>query len=433
MSIGQRIKLARKKAAITQRTLGGERYSASYVSQIENDQINPSIKALRYMAERLNRPLTYFCAEPGETEKIAERRDTEKLAEFLLNLAEGHLAVGRADLAKTEIERARALVPTVESETLRALLRRLEGKLKGAEHDWDAAEDLYREAAELFRAMGLGSEVARTYVEMARLYFDQDLYKKAETFFRRAAEAAQGEEDPALLGDINKGLGVVLSVGGKLDDAKELLEKALESGEKAADPAQLADIYLDLGLNARDRGELDRALQFSRKAVAMFENLDHQRSQAEALGNMGMVRADRGEYDKAKKAFEASIEILRALNDNKVIARVTTELAKVHLAAGDLDAAEAEAERALAVSQEYLNRAEKARLLSLLGEVAQKRRDWNKAKKYFKQSIDLFEEVELPVEVTEVLRKYSQLLLNTGETEEAAASLGKAIEKLGKR
>jgi transcriptional regulator with XRE-family HTH domain len=59
-SIGSVIRRRRREQNLTQTELGGDVYSKSYVSAIENGHLAPSIDALKYFAVRLGEPDDYF-------------------------------------------------------------------------------------------------------------------------------------------------------------------------------------------------------------------------------------------------------------------------------------------------------------------------------------------------------------------------------------
>ena len=61
--IGARIFQRRIELGISQAELGGDKYTKSFVSQIEKGTVWPSLPALAYIAQRLGRPIEWFVAE----------------------------------------------------------------------------------------------------------------------------------------------------------------------------------------------------------------------------------------------------------------------------------------------------------------------------------------------------------------------------------
>lgn len=67
MELGQRLKQARLDAGMSQRQLCGDIITRNMLSQIENGSARPSMDTLRYLAERLGKPMGYFLEEQAVT------------------------------------------------------------------------------------------------------------------------------------------------------------------------------------------------------------------------------------------------------------------------------------------------------------------------------------------------------------------------------
>ena len=85
MTMGQRILAARLAAGLSQRELAGEEITRNMLSSLEHDAANPSVATLRYLAQRLGRPMGYFLGEDGPSEAIAafEAGDYRRCRELL--------------------------------------------------------------------------------------------------------------------------------------------------------------------------------------------------------------------------------------------------------------------------------------------------------------------------------------------------------------
>lgn len=77
--IGERIHARRKELDMSLRALAREvDLTASFLSQVERGQADPSIKSLRRIGEALKVPMLYFLAENGDPDPVV-RRDQRKL------------------------------------------------------------------------------------------------------------------------------------------------------------------------------------------------------------------------------------------------------------------------------------------------------------------------------------------------------------------
>ena len=67
MELGQRIKEARLAAGVSQRQLCGDTITRNMLSRIEHGVVRPSMTTLRFLAEQLGKPVSYFLDETTVT------------------------------------------------------------------------------------------------------------------------------------------------------------------------------------------------------------------------------------------------------------------------------------------------------------------------------------------------------------------------------
>ena len=80
MELGKRLRQARLEQGISQRQLCGEMITRNMLSQIENGSARPSMDTLRYLAQRLGRPVSYFLEEDAVSSPNREAIDSARLA-----------------------------------------------------------------------------------------------------------------------------------------------------------------------------------------------------------------------------------------------------------------------------------------------------------------------------------------------------------------
>lgn len=73
MELGKRLKQARLEAGLSQRQLCGDVITRNMLSQIENGSAKPSMETLRYLAGRLEKPVSFFLEEDAITSPNQER------------------------------------------------------------------------------------------------------------------------------------------------------------------------------------------------------------------------------------------------------------------------------------------------------------------------------------------------------------------------
>ena len=63
MTLGEKLRQARQEANLSQRALCGGEITRNMLSRIENGAAQPSMKTLRYLADRLGKPVSFFLDE----------------------------------------------------------------------------------------------------------------------------------------------------------------------------------------------------------------------------------------------------------------------------------------------------------------------------------------------------------------------------------
>lgn len=63
MTMGERIRQARQEAGMSQRELAGDVMTRNMLSALEHDGANPSVASLRYLSDKLCKPVSYFFGE----------------------------------------------------------------------------------------------------------------------------------------------------------------------------------------------------------------------------------------------------------------------------------------------------------------------------------------------------------------------------------
>ena len=139
MDLSARLKQARLDAGLSQKALCGDRITRNMLSQIENGSARPSMDTLRYLAQQLGKPLSYFLEEEAVTspnqalmEKVRTATPSDALvllgsykapdptfdperwlveALVCMALAEEAIAQGKSGYAKIHFEKAWDLDP----------------------------------------------------------------------------------------------------------------------------------------------------------------------------------------------------------------------------------------------------------------------------------------------------------------------------------
>lgn len=166
--IGQRIRDRRAEMGLSLRELAKQvELTASFLSQIERDLADPSIKSLRKIADALGVPMLYFLAERGEPNPVVRKNHRKKLVlphskvnyELLTPDLDRKMEMFVAEVHPSQKNIAHPL-PHPTEECIFVLRGRLCIKLNDTEYLLDAGDSIYFEGGCLCSLSAAGDEPA---------------------------------------------------------------------------------------------------------------------------------------------------------------------------------------------------------------------------------------------------------------------------------
>ena len=191
MELGEKLLLARQEAGLSQRQLCGDVITRNMLSLIEHGTARPSMDTLRYLAEKLGKPVSYFLEEDvvtsanfslmqqatsawqaGETEKVRQLLkeyrfpDETFLWQWQYLTAVSTLAAAEQAISDGKLLYARQLLEEVEAGNVPELERRrllLLGRVPGAD-----LPDISRQLPSLDEELLLRSEAALAQADADR-------------------------------------------------------------------------------------------------------------------------------------------------------------------------------------------------------------------------------------------------------------------------
>lgn len=417
-TVGARIRRLRLERGLTQRSLAGPGVSVTLVCHVEKGNRNPSMKALRVMAQRLGVSAGYL--ETGIEEGELEARLADAELELRLGRPE---AAGEAfdealqtatqvnDLASVERARIGLGLAAANQGQYAAAIEQLEAVL--AERRPPVAErpDLY---AVLGRSYSLSGEVAR-----------------AVTLFRRCVEeiAASEPVDPAVYVRFATYLSYALTDIGDLTGATLTLSDALARAEEiSSDPYTQVRIYWSLARLYGVKGPPDLTLSYYRRAISLLESTEDRFSLASAHESCASALLDQGNAPEAREHLEIAERIYREQGLVSYIGSAKTEWARLQLQSGDLAAAREAALEALDLLEEGATaRDDAGNAWVTLGEVLMKTGEEELAERAYRTAIELLQSGAPVKYLADAYQSYADFLQSAGREKEALELLREAI------
>lgn len=421
MSLGSKIRDARKALNLTQKDLAGEHFSAAFISQIERDIITPSLSSLKIIADRLGQPVSYFLE--------SDLRDRQNEIDLLINLGKLHTARGELAQAADDLQRARSVAAEIHDGLRQAQAIKHAAVVEFYTGAYDAALAHFQEALALFRSEGHLEEVAVCAFSLGSVcHFKNDYAQAIEHYLTSLDLVNQLDlHDTPFKIKLLGNLGNAFCRIGDYEQGTVYHEEALRLSADVNDLAQMGHNYMSLSLIYRDNGQLDRALECSQKGLEIFESLENFRFIATLHVNIGIIHADKGQWETAAQHFREAVRIGQRINSRRNQAYALTELAKYYRHKNDLDSAADCCRQSLELIAPEGDDLEAARIHQVLSQIARDRADLAEAICEGELAVSLLERANSPQELANALHDLGDLEMQRGDKERALEYYQRAL------
>jgi len=333
--VGERIKQARTRAALTQAQVAEGRYTAAYISALERGLAKPSMAALTFLSERLGVSVPDLVSEQQPTVGRLE-------ADLLLASGQYQEALDRYDAL---LETARA-DRRIRGELLRGRAEALCRLDRGAEAVRPAAE-----AVELFDAIGALADAAWARYWLAGAHYLTDNTVEAQGIYLQllAEERAGLQVAPDFRFRLLTQLANTEAWDGSPERALAYMEEARSLiGDISL--RQRAAFLSGLSLHYRRAGDLEGSIRVGHESLALYHAADSEREEAGLEVNLAITFLELGNTSKAKTHLRRARSVGEELADAFLLAGVAEAEARLALATDDLDGATERAEAAILAS-----------------------------------------------------------------------------------
>ncbi len=424
--LGDRLRLLRVAAGLTQTELAGDRFSKEYVSQIERGKTRPTAETVEWLAQRLNVDPTFLSSGISTDERSR--------VEALLVRAEALSKGYRYKEAVDAYEDVRAAVSATNSVELDVRTRSGEAWARLQEGDVRTAIDLLNTA----RALAEGSVFSD--VDRAEIVFRLGVarYKLASTstavaLLDEALSLAQSSDLPCdgLRSDIYHWRSRCHRRQRDFEAAREDVEHALELAQGVDDRRKMADAYFQASLVAERTGHWVLSRNYAERAKNLFQELDDERTVGRLLNNLGGLSLLLGKPHEAIEQLKASFAVAVEADSQADAGQAVNGLATVHLRLGEWEAAEENAREALRLlegREDFLDEIGQAQIV--LGRSLLERERFDDAEQSFRAADATFEQLSSISHRAGAWVALGDLAARRGEDVEAARLYRNAAEAL---
>ncbi len=453
--IGERVRLARIAANLTQQELAGETYSKSYISAVERGKMTPSFQALQILAERLSRPISFFLGEgevdpeeflgnsdlpPGLTEEERQRQEAE--ARQMLREAEEWLNKNQAEQAlatlHVEANEPPAALPLSERPRWYWLAgwagvraRKFSETISRLERGLEVAEAARAQASPSRRAR-LAEMTERIRDFLGGCYYSLEQPAKArEQHLRCMAAITNGTvNDPELKLLIYKSLGNDNMALGYSEEAILYYRRACDLAQDMNDPRQQGLAYWGLGLAYKSSGDLIRAEMAFREAVMIFERLDDMKLALPLHAVLAQVLTKLKNYEQADRHLKLALETAERLGDQSARQIALGNIAILRMEQGQPNAAIEAVQKALQIAPEQPDQRTEGQLRQTLAEAYEATGQAGAAEQAYQEALVILQRTQESALIGKVHERYGQFLAAQGRFAEAYEQMGRAQELL---
>jgi tetratricopeptide (TPR) repeat protein len=294
--------------------------------------------------------------------------------------------------------------------------------------NYDAAEKNFIKARKLAvteKNMALEGQIC---YKLAGLYSEMGKWQKADSLLKKSIKILTSIDDSKGIANAKLELAKRAYRKGEYGLSKEHFEAAAKNVDHAYDINQMATINNYLGLIGRIEGDYHRALEFFQKALLDYQGVQNQRGTAEAFNNLGVLYFKKGEMPEAINYFDKALQICQNHGYSPTMAFVYLNKAEFYIKVGDFPMAVNNCGHALEILVHLKSPVGIAKSSNLLARVFWDIGEEKKADYFFRESISLYREFDIPLGYINCSLEYAQFL---SEIDKMVAA-NKILEKINK-
>jgi tetratricopeptide (TPR) repeat protein/DNA-binding XRE family transcriptional regulator len=358
------VKQARQEAGLSLAQVGKGHVTAPAIFLIETGRTRPSLPTLEHIAQRTNKPVEFFLADPGgvsdhaqdgmvELEALVARgrySDAIELGNKLLSLGSSAYRLGpiRYHIARAHVQLGKP----------------------------EPAGELLRQASAHFESVGDVLMLSECLALQASLAY----------MTQRPGAVALAERALILCRSLNpvpvsteaRVLGVLAAAhlaNSEWESAMKFYNEAIEVGSALNDLRRLAEMYQGMCIAYRETGQNEAALRYANRSLALLEVVRDRASLARNESDLGLLMMAKGDHPGARQHLDRALELTEQTEPEAGRAHMILSLSELSLQEGNVEAAAELAEEGLRLAEQMHEGSAAAEAHMWLGRVAEERGD----------------------------------------------------------
>lgn len=383
LTLGQKIKKARLELKLTQQEVAGDFITRNMLSKIENDLATPSLKTIKYLAERLNKPISYFLHnEHDEIQSIDKSlKSYFEHASFLVKNKEYEKCIHYINqFFKANKEEAQ----NVYYGRLLYIL----AKCKIRNNDYNSVDQILDNTIQILKLNKDHYYLANSYFYKSNIAFHRGEFEKVEKYVRKAIEEFNISHVSDILLEIKLffSLGYALYKQEKYKESIKTLNYAIELSKEYRCFNNYGDTYMLLGNIYRKLNDIDKAIDSAKIAISFFHALGEAYLEAACQQNIGNYYLIINDFENAEKYLNEALEYFHEINNYEKAHTIRSDMQELFLKRGDYKKA---IEYVKEIDMGAIKAVDKARVYMNLGNSYIGIKDYIKAEENLKKAEEL--------------------------------------------
>jgi DNA-binding SARP family transcriptional activator len=294
--------------------------------------------------------------------------------------------------------------------------------------------DEWREIAEIAHAAAVRAGnrpgTAAMLYSLGRLHLVQRRFDAAEQKFAEALELFDADGNPHGQALARCGAAVVDQWQGRYGSMHVRYKTALAGMRAVGDLVGQANVLTNMARFSLDEGDLDEAGPLLTEALELSGRAGHRRGEARALSGFADLYLRTHQLGPARRALNKVLLTVREIGDQAGEAYTLYGFGLLRREEGQLDTAEATLAHALSIAERIGDRLIAGQIHYALGELAIIRVDHVTATRYLEQAMTTFDELRSALWLAKTHLLLAEAHADAGATESAEQGLARAHELL---
>lgn len=321
--------------------------------------------------------------------------------------------------------------PQVTERTLKLMGRFLarQGRFCHQLAMYTRAEELTRQALEIFKQYTMPQELAFVHKNLGSIYHHLGDYDRAELHAQLCLELCQDYGYNWGIAKALQTLGNIAEVQGNYKEAKDYHTHALEFSRSIEDLLGTAASLNRLGYLHWRLGEYEPSRLYGLESLELYQKVSDRRGIAMSYKNLGNIACDHREFEEAQQYYLRGKAICEEIGDQWGLGAFLNNLGYVAWEMGDYVSAQILCEQSIEILRHIKYLFGLASTLETLANIAIALQDFERSKTRFRESLQIALDIHARPMVLDAMIGMSYLMAHHGNPSQAAAILHFIIQQ----